>query len=342
MSKRGTPTPVFPPGEYAERKMIPGTNAQTQQLKKLNSCKRGQAPNARPQTQQERQAGTGNRRNMKEFSGKVVVVTGAASGIGREIALAFARRGARLVLCDINGDGLRVVGEELEAIGTEFMAEVVDVSQAGQVEEFCDTTYKRMGRVDVLCNNAGIGLGGMFEDITLDDWKAIMGVNLWGVIHGCHYFYPRMIEQGGGGHIVNTSSGAALSPLPVLTAYTCVKCGVLGFSEDLRGEAALHGIGVTTVCPGLTATNIMKTATVRAGEGRWTLEESRGKLEWLMEKTGCSPSKVAGKVVRGVERNTGVVRVGLETYLLDFGYRISRSFTSFILRFFIKFMRRLF
>ena len=277
---------------------------------------------------------------MKEFSGKVVVVTGAASGIGREMALAFARRGARLVICDINGDGLRAMGEELEVMGTEFMAEVVDVSQAWQVEELCDTTYKRMGRVDVLCNNAGIGLGGVFEDLTLEDLKSVIGVNLWGVIHGCHYFYPRMIDQGGGGHIVNTASGAALSPLPLLTAYTCTKCGVLGFSEDLRGEAALHGIGVTTVCPGVIATSIMKTATVRAGEGRWTAEESRDKIGWLMEKRGLPPSRVAEKTVRGVERNTAVVRVGPETYMIDVMHRISRSFANFVLRSFIRLVDR--
>lgn len=279
---------------------------------------------------------------MKEFSGKVVVVTGAASGIGREIALAFARRGARLVICDINGDGLRAMGEELEVIGTEFMAEVVDVSQAWQVEELCDTTYKRMGRVDVLCNNAGIGLGGVFDELTLEDLKSVIGVNLWGVIHGCHYFYPRMIDQGGGGHIVNTASGAALSPLPLLTAYTCTKCGVLGLSEDLRGEAALHGIGVTALCPGVISTNILKDTDIRTGTSRLSEEESRGKIEWLMEKRGLPPSRVAEKVVRGVERNTGIVRVGTETYLIDIMHRISRTFTSFILRSFIRFVDRFF
>ncbi|MBU4195111.1 MAG: SDR family NAD(P)-dependent oxidoreductase [Actinobacteria bacterium] len=279
---------------------------------------------------------------MKEFSGKVVVVTGAASGIGREIALAFARRGARLVIGDINGDGLRAVGEELEALGTEFFAEVVDVSQAWQMEEFCETTYKRMGRVDVLCNNAGIGLGGAFEDLTLDDLKLVMGVNLWGVIHGCHFFYPRMIEQGGGGHIVNTSSGAALAPIPMLTAYTCTKCGVLGLSEDLRGEAALHGIGVTALCPGIISTNIMKTTGIRARTSRWSEDESRGKLKWLMEKRGLLPSKVAEKVVRGVERNKGVVRVGPETYLIDIVHRVSRHLNDSILKFSYWFIKRWF
>lgn len=278
---------------------------------------------------------------MKEFSGKVVVVTGAASGIGRETALTFARRGARLVICDINGDGLRAVGEELEAIGAEFFAEVVDVSQAWQVEELCDTTYKRMGRVDVLCNNAGIGVGGAFEDLTLDDWQSVIGVNLWGIIHGCYFFYPRMIDQGGGGHIVNTASAAALAPLPVLTAYTSAKCGVLGLSESLRGEAARHGIGVTTVCPGLTSTNIVKTATVRAEAGRGDEEESGRKLEWLMEKAGCPPSKVAGAVVRGVERNKIVVRVGPETYLADILHRMSRAVSGWMLKLTIRLVERL-
>lgn len=158
-----------------------------------------------------------------------MVVTGAAHGIGREIALAFARRGARVVICDIDGDGLRAVEAEVAAMGRECRREVVDVARAWQVEEFCSSVYKEFGRVDVLVNNAGVACGGRVECMSLDDWRWIIGVNLWGVIHGCHFFYPRMIEQGGGGHIVNISSAAALAPLPDIAAYCATKSGVRGF-----------------------------------------------------------------------------------------------------------------
>ena len=137
---------------------------------------------------------------------------------------------------------------------------VVDVSVAADVESLCDNVYREMGRADVLCNNAGIGIAGRFEDVSLGDWEWALGVNLRGVLHGCHFFYPRMIAQGGGGHIVNTASGAGLAPLPLMTAYCCSKYAVVGFSETLRAEAAPHGIGVSAICPGVVDTPITRSA----------------------------------------------------------------------------------
>jgi len=195
-----------------------------------------------------------------DFRDKVVVVTGAASGIGREIALAFAGRGARLALADISEEGLRKVRDELEDLGNQVYAQEVDVSIAVDVGDFCDNVYREMGRVDILCNNAGVALGGELQDISLEDWEWIVGVNLWGVIHGCHYFYPRMIAQGGGGQIVNVASGLGLVPAPGSIPYVTTKHGVVGLSETLRAEAALHGIGVTAVCPGFILTGIYRDA----------------------------------------------------------------------------------
>ena len=124
--------------------------------------------------------------------------TGAASGIGREIALAFARRGAHLAINDVDGEGLQRIQQELEGRGCLVLAEMVDVSRAGEVERFCINVYDRFGRVDILVNNAGVAIGGPMQYIPLEGWQRIVGVNLWGVIHGCHYFYPRMIAQGAG------------------------------------------------------------------------------------------------------------------------------------------------
>ncbi|MBN2025750.1 MAG: SDR family NAD(P)-dependent oxidoreductase [Actinobacteria bacterium] len=260
-----------------------------------------------------------------DFSGKTVAVTGAASGIGREIALAFARRGARLAVADIDGQRLRDTHLELDGMGTENMGRVVDVSQANQVEAWCVEVYGEMGRVDVLCNNAGIGLAGRLEDVSLYDWEWIVGVNLWGVIHGCHFFYPRMIAQGGGGHIVNTASGAGLAPLPQMTAYCCTKYAVVGFSETLRAEAAQHGIGVSVICPGIVDTPITRSAKLCSPTEGSTTQELQERLVRIYGRRGYTPDRVAAAVLKAVERNRGVVPVCPETYAGDWMHRLSRK-----------------
>ena len=259
-----------------------------------------------------------------DLNNKVVVVTGAASGIGREIARAFARRGARLAVADINEDGLRLIEKELASLGCDFLARVLDVSRADDVKDLCDTVYREMGRTDVLCNSAGVGLMGWLEDITLEDWEWIVGVNLWGVIHGCHYFYPRMIAQGGGGHIVNTSSAAGLVYTTGAAPYVSTKYGVVGFSETMRAEAALHGIGVSVLCPGFVATNITKTIRVVSGTERSTPEELKDIIDRLFIRRNYTPDRVAEAVVKGVYKNKGVIIAGPEVYAIDFAHRLSR------------------
>jgi len=262
---------------------------------------------------------------MRDFNGKVVVVTGAANGIGREIALAFARRGAVPALADIDAAGLQKVSEELEALGATVYSRVTDVSVAAEVGDFCAGVYGEMGRVDVLCNNAGVALGGDFDLMTLEDLRWLLGVNLLGVIHGCHYFYPRMIAQGGGGHIVNTASAAGLVPFSGLALYSGTKFAVVGLSETLRAEAALHGVGITVICPGVIATDIVKRSTIRAGTGRSSPEELAAKLDRILQSRGFTPDRVASAVVRAVERNIGVARVTPETYIMDWLYRLNRG-----------------
>jgi NAD(P)-dependent dehydrogenase (short-subunit alcohol dehydrogenase family) len=181
----------------------------------------------------------------------VVVVTGAGSGIGRAIARSYAKRGADLVLADINEESLLDAKREFESPGIRVYAQVTDVTMADDIASLCENSYRIMGRCDVLVNNAGVAMFGLVEQTSLSDWKWLLDVNLWGVIYGCHYFYPRMIEQGGGGHIVNVSSAAGLGPIPAQVAYCASKYAVVGLSETLRGEGALNGIGVSVICPSL-------------------------------------------------------------------------------------------
>jgi NAD(P)-dependent dehydrogenase (short-subunit alcohol dehydrogenase family) len=261
---------------------------------------------------------------MKDFSARVVVVTGAASGIGREIAHAFARRGAILALADISATGLHEVGDEMGQYGSIAYTRKVDVSRAEEVSDFCDNVYREMGRVDVLCNNAGVAVSGEFEDISLEDWEWILGVNIWGVIHGCHCFYPRMIAQDGGGHIVNIASAAGLIPVPGAIPYVTTKHGVVGLSEALRAEAALHGVGVSAVCPGFVLTGIYRDARQCTPPVKGTREDFVADTERRLSRRRYSAASVAEAVVAAVERNRGVVRLCPESYAGDILYRLSR------------------
>ena len=278
---------------------------------------------------------------MKDFNGKVVVVTGAGSGIGKETALAFARRGARLVICDVDGEGLRGTTSELEALGCEVYSEIADVSKAWQVEEFRDNAYRVMGTVDVLVNNAGVAVGGKVEHMSLDDWEWIAGVNIWGVIHGCHYFYPGMIARGRGGHIVNVASGVVIAPIPLTSAYACTKGAVFALSETMRAEAALHGIGVSVICPGVVSTDLARSARVVSGTGRSSGEKLKDKSRSLWERRKYPPEKVAARILKAVEKNTGVAVDGPETYFFDFVHRFSRGLYDWGLRRLTRFIDRL-
>ncbi len=276
---------------------------------------------------------------MKDLNGRVVVVTGAASGIGRETALAYGRRGADLVVCDIDAQGLAGVAAELSSRGCEVMAETVDVSDPSQVEALCELAFRAAGRVDVLVNNAGVGVAGMLEDMSLADWEWIVGINFWGVIHGCRSFYPRMAAQGGG-HIVNISSGAALAPLPTMTAYCSTKYAVLGFSEAFRAEAALNNVGVTAICPGIVATNISKTTRMRSCTRRSEPAELLSRIDRFYVRRNYHPSKVADAILKAVERNTGVVAVGPETKVMDWVHRFSRGLWGINIRGSLRFLLR--
>ncbi|MDT9681851.1 SDR family oxidoreductase [Streptomyces sp. TRM76323] len=249
------------------------------------------------------------RRYADRFGGQLVLVTGAASGIGRATALAFAGAGARVVAVDRDAEGAARTAEQARRLGAPgAWPEAVDVSDEQAMEKLAARVAAEHGTVDVLVNNAGIGLSGSFFDTTADDWRKVLDVNLWGVIHGCRVFGRQMAERGQGGHIVNVASAAAFQPTKLLPAYGTSKAAVLMLSESLRAELAGRGIGVTAVCPGFVNTGITSTARFtgvsEAEEGRLRRRTAR-----LYALRNYPPEKAAAAILRAVVENRALVPV---------------------------------
>ncbi len=241
---------------------------------------------------------------MKNFQNKVVVITGAGSGIGRSTAMAFAKHGAKLHITDIKQDRIESVANEIQALDAEAIPYVVDSSDKKAMEKFANDVFAASGRVDILHNNAGIAVGFLTEKTTLEEWERIINVNLWGVIYGVHYFLPRMIEQDGEAHIVNTSSGAGLTSPPTLAAYSTSKAAVLGLSEVMNIELQRHGIYTTALCPGIINTTLVK-------ETKMDLHDKDGKnlrdrIINLYETRGVSPDRVAEDVLKAIRKKRPV------------------------------------
>jgi NAD(P)-dependent dehydrogenase (short-subunit alcohol dehydrogenase family) len=195
---------------------------------------------------------------MKNLSGKIAVVTGAGSGIGRSIAIALAARGAHVVVADIQPASAAAVRDELLAMGARAIAVTVDVARRESVVELADEAWRAFDRVDILCNNAGVSWRPFRTvlEATMEDWNFILGVNLWGVVHGLDVFLPRMRGQAGEKHIVNTASLGGLLPLAGHTPYSASKAAVAFISESIAQELASEGFGVTVLCPGFVHTNV--------------------------------------------------------------------------------------
>jgi NAD(P)-dependent dehydrogenase (short-subunit alcohol dehydrogenase family) len=206
---------------------------------------------------------------MKEFRGRIAVVTGAASGIGRALAERFAAEGMKVVLADIEEAALAKTEGELKAQGAAVLAVPTDVSKASQVDALARTTIDHFGAVHVLCNNAGVtGTFCPSWERTLGDWEWVLGVNLWGVIHGIHTFLPLMLEQGSEGHVVNTASMAGLVSLPGASGYGITKHGIVALSEALHHELTLSGahVKVSVACPGWVNTQLADSERSRPAE----------------------------------------------------------------------------
>jgi NADP-dependent 3-hydroxy acid dehydrogenase YdfG len=240
---------------------------------------------------------------------KVVVVTGAGSGIGRATALAFAKQGTRIAACDVDQARLDSLRGELG--DRALVVRAVDVADRAQMAAFADEVHRVVPAADIVVNNAGVGLGGSFLDTSLDDWDWLLGINLRGVIHGCHFFVPKMVARGHGGHVINVSSILGIYPAPNVTAYVASKFAVRGFSQSLRAELAEHRIGVTAICPGMIATSIIE-------DGRMSgdLDSKRTKMMDTFHKRGAPPSKVADAILDAVRTNPAIRPVGTDAWAI--------------------------
>ena len=248
---------------------------------------------------------------MRDLKSKVVLVTGAGSGIGRAAALAFAAEGSRLVLCDLDQPRLDAVAAEVRAHGEVLLASKVDVASRAEMEAFADAVHSKVAAVDVLVNNAGVGLSGGLLDTTLDDWEWVLSVNLWGVIHGLHFFVPPMVKRGAGGHVVDVASGLGLVGAPGVIGYVTSKFAVVGLSESLRAELLPHRIGVSTICPGVIRTAIFSSARVRGAEA----QARHPRILELVARIGTEPKAVAQAMIGAVRHDRGVVPVALEAWV---------------------------
>ncbi|MFT4264260.1 MAG: SDR family NAD(P)-dependent oxidoreductase [Nocardioides sp.] len=250
---------------------------------------------------------------MKSLNDKVVVITGAGSGIGRALAVSLARRGARLALSDVNAAGLKeTVGLAKAAGSPQVHSTTLDVADRSAFEAYGTKVVDTFGGVNVVINNAGVTMTGDFEDMTLDEFDWILGINLGGVITGTKVFLDAIIESGDG-HIVNISSLFGMLSMPGQSAYNASKYAVRGFTEALREEMLInkHRVGVTCVHPGGIKTGI-------ARNGRKTVGQNAAAIDKLFDEklARMTPDKAAEIIVKGILKNQARVLVGLDAHVV--------------------------
>ncbi len=238
---------------------------------------------------------------MSQFKDKVAIVTGAASGIGRALSQELARRGASVILADVNPSPVEEAAETITKAGHKAETLVLDVSDYDAVEKMVADTMARYGRLDYLFNNAGIAVGGEVRDCSIDDFRNVINVNLFGVVNGVAAAYPLMVKQGYG-HIINTASLEGLIPFPATVSYVASKYGVVGLSNALRIEGTDLGVKVSVVCPGYIKTPIFQTSKM--------IKIDREKmLKSLPERFGITSEACAQIILRGVQRNKAIIVV---------------------------------
>ena len=254
---------------------------------------------------------------MQNVTGKVAFITGGASGMGLAMARAFSGAGMKVVIADIEEAALAAVRREFEASNAEFLTLKVDVTDRESMAEAADAAEERFGKVHVVCNNAGVAVGGTVDQNTWEDWDWVTGVNIDGVVNGIQIFIERMKRHGEGGHFVNTASMAGHIPVPGLGIYAMTKYAVVGISETMRIDLAPHDIGVSVLCPGVVNTNIFTSERNRPeslpGDSKITLgnqnlpesatDADREERMRLIREGALDPAVVGDMVLHAIREN---------------------------------------
>ena len=255
---------------------------------------------------------------MNIFNGKVAIITGAGSGIGKALAEELACRGAHVVINGINAERIRSVSEGIAAAGGAVTASTLDVSNYDAVKKMIEDTAGAHGRIDYLFNNAGIAVGGPAEDFSIDDWRTVIDVNLYGVVHGVAVAFPLMVNQGFG-HIINTASIEGLVPVATNPSYVTSKYGVVGLSNALRIAGADLGVRVSAVCPGFIKTAIFT-------DSKLINIDRQKSIEAMERLSGVTPEQCAKDILRGVERNQAFIVVTAFARILWWLHRLSPDY----------------
>lgn len=264
---------------------------------------------------------------MKDFKNKVAAITGAASGMGRTLAIELARRGCHLALSDVNEAGLAETARLAGQHGVTITTQRLDVAQREAVYAWADAVVRDHGRINLVFNNAGVALGAFIDTVKPEDFEWIMGINFWGVVWGTQAFLPHL-KRAGEGHIINTSSLFGLLASPTQGTYNASKFAVRGFTEALRQELDLEkcGVSATSVHPGGIRTNIARAAKMDASMDRATggqAEAARARFDQMLNMT--TAESAAQQILRAVERNQRRVLVGMDAKLMDFMVRLLGS-----------------
>lgn len=225
---------------------------------------------------------------MRQLAGKTAFVTGGASGIGLALGQAFAQAGMKVMLADVETDALEAAVESLRHVGSDVRGIACDVADPASVERAAQASFEAFGNVHVVCNNAGVAAGGGIDNISIDNWRWVIDVNLMGVLYGIRSFLPHIRAHGEGGHIVNTASMAGMNGGLGLSPYTASKFAVVGMSEGLAAQLKPHGIGVTVLCPSYVRTRIG--------------ESGRNRLERYGQAQPLDPASPAAAMVAEIAR----------------------------------------
>lgn len=261
---------------------------------------------------------------MDIFSGKVAIVTGAGSGIGKGLAEELARRGAQVVISDISQERIQSVAAGIVQSGGRATASTLDVSKYEAVKQMIEDAVAAHGRIDYVFNNAGIAVGGPAKDFAIDDWRRVIDINLYGMVYGAATAFPIMVKQGFG-HIINTASIEGLVPFPGTSSYVASKYGVVGLSNSLRIEGADHGVRVSAVCPGYIKTAIFTDSKIIKADREKSLKNMP---DWI----GITPEECAKVILRGVESNKAFIVVTLFAKILWMLHRASPGFVLWLMK----------